>query len=194
MYTCVCAYIFNYYLSFQSLRVCLGSWKWKEFVAPEVIFTLCCLRQKKRQYSSQNGAPDTHTHTPPPKKKRVWWGYTEDSLMYSWWSLCHRCSHKAQPDVKSRSEVKYPPAGMLAPHMYPSLVTVKSHSWMMKVHKIRINRFNLCVIYIYIGRCIKVCRLSLWAGFGERNGYSCWEAPRIKWVRLFSFPAPRLLI
>lgn len=48
----MCAYIFNYYLSFHSFRECLGSRKGKnlgsrkakELVPPEVIFTLLCLR------------------------------------------------------------------------------------------------------------------------------------------------------
>lgn len=48
----MCAYIFNYFLSFHSFRECLssrkgeklGSRNTKELVPPEVIFTLFCLR------------------------------------------------------------------------------------------------------------------------------------------------------
>lgn len=67
---CVRAYIFNYHLRFHSFRVCLGSRKGKELVVPEVIFTLCCPRQKKRQHDSQNGAPETHEK----KKKKKEFG------------------------------------------------------------------------------------------------------------------------
>lgn len=105
--------------------------------------------------------------------------------MCPWCSLYHRCSHKAQPDVKSRSEVKFPPAGMLAKALGAEPHTCTPDWWLWGVvgEWWSYIKQRLTDSTHVLGRYIKVCRLSLCAGFGKCNSNSYRAESRIKWAR-----------
>lgn len=151
----------------------------------KVIFTLCRLRKKKNKKPLELSKWNSWNKR---KKKKIYGlarlDRIEDTLICPR-SLYHRCSHKAQPDVKTRSEVKFSPAGTLANAFTAKGPTRTPDWWLWGVvgewwGYIKQRLIDSAHV---LGRYIEVYGLSLCYRFREYNSNLVPKTPNTKWVR-----------